>query len=106
MVIVQGFAKVDPAHMPAARALAADMIGQTRAEPGCLEYSYAEDLLEPGVIRVAERWESQAALEAHFKTLHMAVFNEGLAKIGVLAALVVAFAPGPNGVVERVLVQR
>ena len=31
-------------------------------------YSYAEDVAEPGLIRVYEAWRDQAALDAHFQT--------------------------------------
>ena len=30
------------------------MIASSRDEPGCLHYSYAEDVLEPGLIHVTE----------------------------------------------------
>ena len=31
-------------------------------EDGCIDYAYAEDVLEPGLIRVSEVWRDQAAL--------------------------------------------
>ena len=40
------------------------MVEASRAEDGCLGYSYAEDVLEPGLIHVAERWRDRAALVA------------------------------------------
>jgi quinol monooxygenase YgiN len=43
----------------------------TRAEPGCIDYAYAEDVLEPGLIRVSEKWESREALAVHFEAAHM-----------------------------------
>ena len=38
------------------------MLTATRAEDGCLDYTYAEDVAEPGLIRVFEVWRDQAAL--------------------------------------------
>ena len=35
------------------------MIAASRAEPGCLGYAYAEDILEPGLIRVSEAWQDE-----------------------------------------------
>ncbi len=40
----------------------AAMITASRAETGCLGYSYAEDVLDPGLIRVCELWTDLAAL--------------------------------------------
>ena len=49
----------------------AAMLKASRAEDGCLEYAYAEDVLEPGLIRVFEVWRDRAALDAHFATAHI-----------------------------------
>ncbi len=64
---------------------ATTQIESSRAEPGCLEYTYAVDLLEPSKIRVTERWTSWAALEAHFKMPHMAVWREALRDLEIVA---------------------
>ena len=50
----------------------ARMIEGSRAEPGCRTYSYAEDVLDPGLIRVTETWDDRAALDAHFASTHIA----------------------------------
>lgn len=51
-----------------------DVISATRKEDGCVLYSFAEDVLEPGLIRVAERWESRDHLRGHVASPHMAVW--------------------------------
>lgn len=48
------------------------MLEASRKEDGCEEYSYAEDVLVPGLIRVFEVWRDDAAFEAHKKADHMA----------------------------------
>lgn len=50
----------------------ARMISASRAEDGCEEYSYAEDVLEPGLIHVKELWRDQAALDRHVASDHIA----------------------------------
>ena len=55
----------------------------TRAEAGCIDYSYSEDVLDPGLIRVSELWESREALAVHFKSEHMAVWAEERAGLGL-----------------------
>jgi quinol monooxygenase YgiN len=42
------------------------MISASRAEEGCLEYCYAEDVLEPGLIHVKKISTSREALRDHF----------------------------------------
>lgn len=72
MIIVSGEFRFPPAQVANAREAMACVVAATRAENGCLGYSYAEDVLDPGLIRVFEKWESRAALDAHFATQHMA----------------------------------
>ena len=54
---------------------------ETRKEPGCLTYAFSVDINAPTMVRIFERWESMDALEAHFKTAHMATFGEAIGKI-------------------------
>jgi quinol monooxygenase YgiN len=59
------------------------MLVASRAEDGCLVYSYAEDVAEPGLIRVFEAWRDQAALDAHVRTPHLAAWRAAGAAAGV-----------------------
>ena len=59
------------------------MMTATRAEDGCVAYAYAEDVAEPGLIHVFEIWRDQAALDAHFKTPHMAAWRAAWPRFGV-----------------------
>jgi quinol monooxygenase YgiN len=47
-----------------ARPLMRAVIEATLAETGCQAYSYAEDVAEPGLLRVMEQWDSREALSA------------------------------------------
>lgn len=71
MLLITGTIRLPPARLPDARPAMRAMIEASRAEPGCLAYSYAEDVLEPGLIRVNELWASRAELEAHFRSPHI-----------------------------------
>jgi quinol monooxygenase YgiN len=79
MIIVEGWVRLPPADIERLRAPAAEMMRATRGEPGCLDYAFAVDLADPGLLRVIERWVDEAALTAHFATPHMAAFNQALA---------------------------
>jgi quinol monooxygenase YgiN len=59
------------------------MLTATRAEDGCLTYSYAQDVAEPGLIRVFEAWRDQAALDAHFRAPHLAAWRASWPAHGV-----------------------
>ncbi|HEX3699132.1 MAG TPA: putative quinol monooxygenase [Phenylobacterium sp.] len=71
-VIVAGTVRVPPDSLAGLKPHMHKMLAASRAEDGCMTYSYAEDIAEPGLIRVFEAWRDQAALEAHFRTAHMA----------------------------------
>ena len=78
MIIVEGWVRAAPADIEALKAPAGAMIAATLAEPGCLQYAFAVDLLDPGLLRIVEKWVDDAALTAHFQTPHMAAFNAAL----------------------------
>lgn len=84
MIVITGHMKIAPEKMAAARPLMRAMADATRKEPGCLLYRFAEDVFEPGVITLTERWESPEALAAHVKTPHMAEWRAGIGGVGLL----------------------
>ena len=83
MLIVAGTVRAPPGNLEALRPHMAAMMAASRAEDGCLAYGYAEDVAEPGLIHVFERWENQTALEAHFQTPHMAAWRAAWPSFGV-----------------------
>jgi len=91
MIMVEGWVRATPADIEALRGPAAAMIAATRAEPGCLDYAFAIDLIDPGLLRIIEKWSDDAALAAHFQTPHMAAFNAALAGLGRQGAEVAAY---------------
>ena len=48
------------------------MVNGTRAEPGCIEYSFAFDALDDHLLRIFEVFVDDAALAAHRASAHMA----------------------------------
>jgi quinol monooxygenase YgiN len=100
MVIIQGVVRISAADRDKFLAAASVMIPATRAEGGCIAYSYAEDALEPGLVHIVERWKDQAAVDAHLKTPHMAAFTASVSGLSMRDLKVVAY----DAVNERVLV--
>jgi len=83
MLIVAGRIRLDPARREDAIASSLDVMTATRAEPGCISYTFSADLSDPGVFHLFEEWESQEALDAHFKTPHMATFQAAMGAFGI-----------------------
>lgn len=70
------------------------MLEASRKEDGCEEYSYAEDVLVPGLIRVFEVWRDRASLEAHFKTSYMAAWRAAWPDFEVTDRKLIAYEVG------------
>ncbi len=75
MILVVGTVRLPPENIARARPAMAAMVAASRAEDGCLEYAYSEDLLVPGLVRVTEVWRDREALKGHFQTPHMAAWR-------------------------------
>lgn len=65
VVIVAGVFTVDPGQRDAFLASRMDRMRTSRAEQGCLEYTFSADPLDPGRVLLYERWASQDDLDAH-----------------------------------------
>lgn len=82
-LVIAGTVRVPTQNLEAFRPHMLAMLEASRAEDGCITYSYAEDVAEPGLIRVFEAWRDQAALDAHFQTAHMATWRSHWPTFGV-----------------------
>ena len=71
MLLILGTVRLPAENIGAARQAMEAMIRASRAEDGCLDYAYAVDLLDPGLVRVTEAWRDQEALDAHFASDHL-----------------------------------
>lgn len=83
MLVIAGRIVIDAANRETAIAAAIEIMEETRKEPGCISYTFSADLSEAGGFRIFEEWESQAALDAHFKSPHMAKFQGQMGGFGL-----------------------
>lgn len=83
MIVVQGSFRISPSMVEVIRPAMKTMIEASRAEEGCIEYSYALDMIDPGLIRVLERWRDREALEAHLRTVHIAEWRAQCSALAV-----------------------
>ena len=67
-VIVQGVFVVQSTERDQFIEASVEGMRSSRAEPGCLEYVFAADPLDPGRVVLSERWESMDLLQQHLKS--------------------------------------
>jgi quinol monooxygenase YgiN len=83
MLLIVGTVRLPAERLDEARPIMARMLAASRAEPGCLEYAYAEDVIDRGLIHVKERWSDPAALADHFGSLHIAEWRTAWPLLGI-----------------------
>ena len=72
MIHVMASIVVKPQHTDDARAQLVELAGKTRAEAGCVSYELFQRADKPHVFRTVEEWRTQADVDAHMKTPHVA----------------------------------
>lgn len=85
MIVIAGFFQIDPASRAAAAGAAVAMMQATAKEEGCVTYRFAADLEDPNRFLLFEEWASDAALQAHFKAPHMAVFRAAMGELKIVS---------------------
>jgi quinol monooxygenase YgiN len=93
VIIVAGTVDVDPDKRDEALVAGQPHMQATRAQQGCLDYTWCADPLIPGRIYVFERWESQEALKAHFDGPHYLNMRNTIGSFGLKGADVLKYRP-------------
>jgi quinol monooxygenase YgiN len=83
MLMITGTVRIPAENLAAARKHMEAVIKASRAEAGCLEYSYGEDVLDPGLIHVVERWRDWDAFRAHGQAPHADAWRQRWPEIGL-----------------------
>lgn len=78
MIVVNGVVRSTQEAISALQGAVAAMETASRAEEGCLDYTFSIELSESTVIRITEKWENLESLQAHFNTPHMAEFQAAM----------------------------
>lgn len=82
MLLIIGTIRFPPEKLVEARPAMERMIAASRAERGCLGYAYAEDILEPGLIRVSEAWQDEDCFADHAASDHLQRWRADCAALG------------------------
>ena len=83
MIIVAGSVRMDPAKREAARTIMEKVITASRGEDGCIDYAYAVDVLDPGLLRVWEVWRDRETLQRHFQMPHLTEWRAAWPTFGI-----------------------
>ncbi len=83
MLLILGTVRLPAQNLNAARPIMKRMADASRAEEGCVEYGYAEDVFEPGLIHVKEMWTDQGVLDQHFASTHIAEWRAAWPSLGI-----------------------
>lgn len=78
MIQINGTLKLAPDTLSRGREAIVAMVRASRAEDGCIEYGFAQDLTDPDVLYLVERWRDRAALDAHSASPHMGEFKRAM----------------------------
>lgn len=85
MLVIAAELRVGAGSMDKLCDAGAVMSEKSTAEDGCHLYACSKDLNEDNLMRITEQWESQAALDAHFATPHMADFQATMGSLEVVS---------------------
>ncbi len=94
MLLIVGTVRLSSSRVLDAQPAMEAMIMASRAEPGCIDYSYAEDVLDRGLIHVKEAWENRAALDGHFASSHIAAWRASWQSLGIMDRQLVLYEVG------------
>ncbi|CAN0586319.1 unnamed protein product [Ectocarpus sp. 12 AP-2014] len=95
MIVVTGTFKItDLMRAAAMQPVVLNAISDSRNEPGCLVYEFAQLIDDAQAFRIYEEWESKEALDAHMQTDHFKALSEALEKAGVTDLSVMKFEAG------------
>lgn len=94
MLLIVGTIRLPVENLDAARPVMQQMIEASRAEAGCNEYCYAQDILDPGLIHVKELWQDRIALDKHFASAHIIQWRGHWPKLGITDRNLVLYEVG------------
>ncbi|MFZ1992090.1 MAG: putative quinol monooxygenase [Alphaproteobacteria bacterium] len=94
MILVTGHVMVAEGALTRLKPAMEAQLAATRAEEGCIEYTYAVDVQDSRKILVHEKWRDWAALDAHFKKPHMLPWRAALKGAGLSERELRAFEVG------------
>jgi quinol monooxygenase YgiN len=91
MLIIAGHVRVPEAVKAALQAPLEVFVAATRAEPGCRDFSFAWDTIDPEIMRVFEIFDDEAAFAAHGQSAHMQSWRIARERLGVVGRVLSSY---------------
>lgn len=83
MIVLAGTIRIAPGKRDAALPHIRAIVAASRAEPGCIDYSFAFDVNDDHLVHIFEVFRDADAREAHRHMPHMKVWRESWAEAGI-----------------------
>jgi quinol monooxygenase YgiN len=83
MIVLSGTVRIAPGRKADAAPHIRSIVAASRAEPGCLAYSFAYDVEDPDLVRIFEIYADDDALAAHRAAPHFAAWRAAWAQAGI-----------------------
>ena len=83
MIVIAGTFNVDPADRDKFAEAAKAVMAETVKEEGCHTYVFSLDIVDPGVVHILEKWDSEDNLKPHLRTDHIRTFGRALKELKV-----------------------
>lgn len=74
MIFVSMVIEAEPEESTGLAEAMSTMMEKTRAEPGCITYTYARDIAAPNRFHLTEIWQSEALMDQHIDASHSSEF--------------------------------
>jgi len=102
MIIITGTIKVETEQefLSVREALIA-RVERSRKDRGNIEYAFSQDIADPGLLHLMEKWEDEASLQAHLE-IPDEEFSEVMTNAGIVSARVISYVAAN----EKVLMSR
>lgn len=78
MIVLHAVFPLDPDQREAALVKIEELVEQSQAEDGMIDYHATTDITNPNVVRFFERYEDETAFKAHTQTDHFKEFELAL----------------------------
>ena len=70
MIVISVTLRVPPEQLETFRPVMETLVRASRQEPGVMAYTFAVDILDPGLVRIFEIYTDRAAFDAHIASPH------------------------------------
>ncbi len=82
MILLAGSIRVPLENVEKVKPHVQAFVKAVRTEPGCVSFSFAWDVIEPGMLRICEVFENEGALVAHRTYPHVLEWRKAQADHG------------------------